>query len=316
VLAVVGAAIVVAGPAGGCGGDEEAAGPDPAGLIAYDSLQATYDIYVMNADGTGERRLTDKDVAEYDPALSPDGSKVAYIAEEHGSQLFVMNADGSNRRALSRPRVTWLAKDPAWSPDGRRIAFTSSQPPGIFVVNADGTGIRRLTRNYPEDPAWSPDGMRLAFATHAGIHVVNSDGSGLRLLTRREWARSPTWSPDGRTIVFEQLLIPEDEVYLDYPDAEIWVIDADGGGLRRLLPRRAKTSQGRPVWSPDGRWFAVMAHRYSGYYEPSCTWIQVVNTDGSDPRRLTRCASESRSPHSTVDNPSWAIPAEERGSER
>ena len=75
----------------------------------------------------------------------------------------------------------------------------------IYVVNSDGGGLRRLTRNAGPDlaPAWSPDGRRIAFAGSRGIHVMNADGSGQRNLMRKPTPTSrPTFSPDGRRIAF------------------------------------------------------------------------------------------------------------------
>ena len=122
----------------------------------------------MNADGSGQRRLTRNTSADIFPPWSPDGRKIAF---DGGGPIHVMNADGSGKRLLTRngggpgPRV--------WSPDGRKIAFTGGDRNGwdVYVMNADGSGQRNLTRR-PVDyggngigpsPAWSPDGRKIAF---------------------------------------------------------------------------------------------------------------------------------------------------------
>ena len=102
-----------------------------------------------------------------------------------------MNADGSNPRRVAR-NAAW--SDPAWSPDGRRIAFRrfgrSIRLAGnsdLFVVNADGSGLRRLTRhaeNVPRWFAWSPDGRTIAFLHKREVYIVKADGSGERRLTQ------------------------------------------------------------------------------------------------------------------------------------
>jgi WD40-like Beta Propeller Repeat len=100
------------------------------------------------------------------------------------------------------------ARTPVWSPDGRRIAFTSRRDGNweVYVVNADGSGQRRLTRNAAGDfaPTWSPDGRKIVFERRrdvnpmgGGLYVVNADGSGQRRLTR-DGQDAPAWSPDGR----------------------------------------------------------------------------------------------------------------------
>jgi Tol biopolymer transport system component len=103
-----------------------------------------------------------------------------------------MNADGSDARRVAT-KATW--GDPAWSPDGRRIAFRrydgqlgfrSAWPSDLFVVNADGSGLRRLTRQAANLRwfAWSPDGRTIAFLRNGDVYVVNADGSEERRLTQ------------------------------------------------------------------------------------------------------------------------------------
>ena len=115
-----------------------------------------------------------------------------------------MNADGSGQRLLERG--AW--EDIAWSPDGREIAFLrvgSGEKPGLFVVKADGSGQRRLTRNAQASGfAWAPDGQTIAFTRVRGgyrdVHVMNADGSGQRRLAQR--GIKPRWSPDRQQIAF------------------------------------------------------------------------------------------------------------------
>ena len=105
-----------------------------------------------------------------------------------------------------------LDQTPVWSPDGERIAFVSggNLNSDIYVMNADGSGITRLTHNNDASirrPAWSPDGERIAFVFNGDIYLMSADGSTVTRLTHNnadDWSSSPAWSPDGERIAFSR----------------------------------------------------------------------------------------------------------------
>jgi Tol biopolymer transport system component len=139
----------------------EAAFPGEPGKIAFDSTRdGNTEIYVMNADGSEQTRLTNELAIDRDAAFSADGRRIAFVSERDGnSEVYVMNADGSGQTRLTNNTAADF--QPAFSPDGR-IAFMSDRglqgDMEIYVMNADGSGLRRLTRN-PEwelAPLWSP----------------------------------------------------------------------------------------------------------------------------------------------------------------
>ena len=130
------------------------------------------------------------------PAVSPDGSKIAFLSDRDGFDVYVMNADGSDRRRVTHfPASDGNAQMPSWSPDDRTLAVQSSpknQPGHIWIVDtATGSG-KKLAPNaekYSDEvPAWFPDGKRLAYQSDRSgrmeIWVMNADGSGQRQVTR------------------------------------------------------------------------------------------------------------------------------------
>ena len=127
-------------------------------------------VWVMNPDGSRQRRLTNGGVAgcgqEWGHTWSPDGRQIAFVSD--GIQ--VMNADGSGQRRLTSD--TGFESNPAWSPDGRRIAFTGGRDGNarIYVINADGTEQRLLmpaAASYFSSPAWSPNGEKIALRSNS-----------------------------------------------------------------------------------------------------------------------------------------------------
>ncbi len=222
-------------------------------------------IYVMNADGTGLRRITDGgpgiDGTDVGPAWSPDGTRIAFAregrpagADTGNTDIYVANSDGADVVRLTRDPV--MEYSPAWSPDGSRIAFVGydlaagGRPPSsmrLFVMNADGTGVRALGPENVDRPAWSPDGSDIAFVdTQTGwIMAIHPDGTGLRrvvdaarLVGGVHLVSGATWSPDGTRIAFT--------AGPDATDTHIYLVDRDGSGVRQLTDGPAPDDS--PAW--------------------------------------------------------------------
>ena len=249
------------------------------GRIAFASRRdGDFEIYVMNADGSGVTRLTDNDASDGTPSWSPDGRRIAFHSDRDGNtEIYVMNADGSGVTRLTENDASDGA--PSWSPDGQRIAFHSDRDGNweIYVMNADGSGVTRLTDNDASDgtPSWSPDGQRIAFQSDRDgnweIYVMTPDGSGVTRLTDNDADdAAPSWSPDGQRIAFAS---DRDG------DVEIYVMNTDGSDVTRLTDNDA--DDGRQSWSPDGEEIAFISDR-DGNWE-----IYVMNADGSGVTRLT-----------------------------
>jgi Tol biopolymer transport system component len=281
--------------------------PGPNGQIAFSSNRDTHpedeendkdEVYVMNADGSGETRLTNNDADDVEPSWSPDGEKIAFTSYRDGdAEIYVMNADGSD---VTRLTDNDDADDihPTWSPDGEKIAFSSDRDDeetgrnDIFVMDAtDGSDVTRLTDNDDADdihPTWSPDGEKIAFSSdrddNEGVYDIfvmdATDGSDVARLTDNDTTdQHPTWSPDGEKIAFTS--------YRD-GNAEIYVMNANDGSGETRLTNNDITDDIQPTWSPDGEKIAFNRIFSPEDEEVDDGQIFVMDaTDGSDVARLT-----------------------------
>ena len=214
------------------------------------------DIYVMNADGSGQTRLTNSSAWHSLPRWSPDGHRIAFQSHrDENWEIYVMNADGSGLTRLTDNSA--VDGRPSWSPDAQRIAFYSTvdENAEIYVVNADGSDQKNITNNAANDwsPTWSPDGGRIAFHSHrdgnSEIYVMNADGSGQTRLTDNP-ARDirPSWSPDGRHIAFSSDRDDPDPDDIDRI-MSIYVMNVDGSDETRLTDNSA--TDHASDWSPN-----------------------------------------------------------------
>jgi TolB protein len=192
-------------------GDQEPAWSPDGQYIAFTSNRAgrvsgqayATDIFVVNADGSDPRNLTDSATNDMYPAWSPDGQYIVFQSDRDGGwpEIYVMEADGSNPRNLTNHES--YDGNPAWSPDGSTIAFDRDQDGNreIYLMDADGSNLRRLTDREGMDglPTWSPDGHYIAFQSDRGgesqeICVMEVESGNVQCLTEHK-AFMATWSP-------------------------------------------------------------------------------------------------------------------------
>jgi len=215
-------------------------------VFARGSSGSATQVYVIDVDGPSAMvRVADG----WDPAWSPDGSKIVFTSSGGINPgvwgIHVMNADGSDVRRLTYPNdpvrcpqgSTAMDLRPDWSPDGRRILFerrlhTSDDGdgydcgldgwgyrPNVYVMNADGTGLRRLgsiSTREDADPSWSPDGRLIAFSVlFDGLYVIDNEGAGPEqrvAVPLVGWGSGPVWSPDGKRLLFLNVNVPNNQL--------------------------------------------------------------------------------------------------------
>jgi TolB protein len=213
--------------------------PDGRRIAFWSYAPTQSSLYVMNADGSGLRRLPVPGIIVRQ-VWPPDGQRIAFIHKPDGlgNQLYVAKVDGSETKQLTSTGDSY--SPPTWSPDSRRIAFASDLQ--IYVIDADGTNRTQLTITPANAfPAWSPGGRWIAFQSsrdNGTIWIMNPDGSDKKQLTPFSVSSWPVWSPDGRRIAFGAWVASEPvqtgSGTMQSWGAQIWVMNADGSGLKCL----------------------------------------------------------------------------------
>jgi Tol biopolymer transport system component len=276
-----------------------AAFPGANGKIAFSSNRdGDFEIYSMNADGSGVTQLTNNSASDFQPAWSPDGTKIAFTSNRDpgdpdcdgefvlcNTEIYVMNADGSGQTRLTDSPNN-PEDEPSFRPDGAAVSYHRIEFCGsfgcednIFTQTLNGSSITRFPfGGYALDPAWRPDGGKLAFKCIAydgacppgnvlsGIYTANPDASSAQRLCCAYPAGSnfPDWRPDGAKLAFSQDCSPS------CSSNRIAAINADGTGL---VPLRDQATN--PAWSPDGAKIAF--DDQSG----ANSEIAVMNPDGT-----------------------------------
>ncbi len=206
------------------------------------------DIYVMRADGSQRRNLTNSaDANDASPAMSPDGRAIAFESERNGNvDIYVMDQDGRNVRRLTTDPAD--DRSPAWSPDGSHVAFASTRGrqdgADLYVMKADGSDVQRLTS---DGGVWAPqyarDGRSIAFQLNRDVCIIDVGSRTVQRVTSDpDNGMNPTWSPDGQQLAF---------VTTRHRQVELFTANRDGTDAKVLVSLPSGSAID-PRWSPDG----------------------------------------------------------------
>lgn len=266
---------------------ENPSNSEPTGKIAFVcqvfKAQASNQICIITADGSGFRRLTTDDYRQhYYPSLAPDGNSVVYAAFREPNIYEIYEMDVASGEAKQLTDRLGNLNGPEISPDGSLIAFklSTANSNQIWLMNRDGSNPHPIPNASGWDPTWSPDGAYILFASDMQgaiqLYRIKPDGSELLKVSDLPAIRGRSdWSPNGEFIV----------TYSGEPwKRDVYIMNADGSNARILTPTGGN-SQG-PSISPDGQWVAFTSY-YAHYGEDHGCEIYIIRADGTDLRRLT-----------------------------
>ncbi len=231
----------------------------------------------------------------FDAAVSPSRRLIAESVEVGDSdQIFTESLDGRHVRQLTHPDQGQNLH-PRFSPDGRRILFFKRflGVDGVYVMNSDGSGQRRLTSDGGDDAVFSPDGRRIAYEGSAGpsvgLVVADSGGGSPRLLAADSVVTTgplggpttsltvhnnqPDFSPNGRQILFTRSVVRANGNGTTIAQSQLEIVNVDGTGARALTKPTVLDSRGS--WSPDGREIAYQEASHGG-----TVWVMNANGTG------------------------------------
>lgn len=247
------------------------------------------EVYVMDYDGEGVKRLTDDRSIDLLPRFSADGRRLAYTSYKHGNpDLFLLDLETGHASVLSEEQGLNIAG--GFSNDGSKLLMTLSRgkSPNLYMKDLATGKLERLTAHFGADstPTFSPDARQVAFVSDRSgnpqIYVLDLATKQTRRLSNLNWCDAPAWSPTGEWVAFAGRAHNKDKM-------DVFLVDVTGSQVRQLT--HGEGSNEDPTWSPDGRLLAFSTTREGR------SKIYVMDADGSAPRRAADVPGSSSTPH-------------------
>ncbi len=269
------------------------------------SNSADWQMFLMHADGTNQRIVSNSLVRCSPPILSNSGTKVAFTTFDNNYyyNLYIIDKDGQNQKLLSKGKQ--FCGSPVWSPDDSRIAFVKNDNNvggtyDIYSIKVDGSNEIKLTnQNDNFSPQYFSDNNSIIFSSSnnnwTGIYKMNIDGSNKQLLTPQNKSfGDPKISPNGKMISITSG---------DWNGSQIFVMNSEGSNLKQITftvspksyPGWAKDGNCNPVWSPNSSKLAYVS------YENGSPDIFIINSNGAGNKRLTDTPLRDENPCWTKD---------------
>lgn len=267
-------------------------------LAVQTNRDGNWEIYGINADGSGLTNLTNHAGLDRDPSWSPDGRRIAFASDRDGDRnIYVMDADGSNVDQLTDDSA--VEGEPDWSPDGSHIVFSrvAGSSTALWLMTSDGSDETQLTHpsssQRDAQAVWSPDGTRISFVCQRAqpdICAIDPDGTNFTQLTQTgAEGNKRSWSSDGSKIYFSSGRTGPASA----GGFEIWVMNADGSNPVRLTNNSVNDAD--PAISPNDMLIAFV----SAVGDPGNWQLFIMNADGSGPVNI------SAEPSASFNQPDW-----------
>ncbi|MDE2511765.1 MAG: PD40 domain-containing protein, partial [Elusimicrobia bacterium] len=253
------------------------------------------EVYVMDYDGDGVKRLTDDRSIDLLPRFSADGRRLAYTGYKAGNpDLYMIDLETGQASTVSNDQGLNVAG--GFSPDGTKLLMTLSRgkSPNLYMKDLTTGAVERLTSHFGADstPTFSPDARQVAFVSDRSgnpqIYLLDLATKAARRLSNMNWCDAPAWSPTGEWIAFAGRANRKDKM-------DIFLVDVTGSQIRQLT--HGEGSNEDPAWSPDGRQIAFSSTRGG---RPQ---IYVMDADGSAPRLIADVPGASSTPHWSGSRP-------------